>query len=243
MNAVFFTKTSLRSFVWKCLMIGMLGVMLASLSSLCRSQQLSNTHPPVVATVTFSLDFPHSDPEHYSISVDFNGHGRYESGAGNDSYSSEFEVSPASREKLFALTEQAQFFSGNVDSGNRKLAFSGTKTLTYHDGQHDQTARYDYSNLPAVRELTVLFQSMAGTLEYGRRLVYDHRYQKLALDDELKRMEAQVRNNELSELQTVAPLLQQIADDTSVMNVVRARARELIQIGTAASPGRDHNMR
>ena len=30
------------------------------------------------ATVSFSLDFPHSDPDHYSISVTSDGHAKYE---------------------------------------------------------------------------------------------------------------------------------------------------------------------
>jgi hypothetical protein len=76
---------------------------------------------------------------------------------------------------------------------------------------------------------------MGGTLDYGRRLAYYHRYQKLALDEELKRMEMQARNNELSEIQGVASALQEIVEDTSVINVVRARARELIQMGSGAA--------
>jgi hypothetical protein len=76
---------------------------------------------------------------------------------------------------------------------------------------------------------------MAATLEYGRRLAYYHRYQKLALDDELKRMQTQARNDELSEIQSVGPVLQEILDDASVINVVRARAKELIEMGNGAT--------
>jgi hypothetical protein len=76
-----------------------------------------------------------------------------------------------------------------------------------------------------------MFQSIASTLEYARRLLYFHRYQKLALDEELKRMETQAKNNELMELQAVQPVLKQIYDDSSVMNVVRARAERLIEMG------------
>ena len=83
--------------------------------------------------------------------------------------------------------------------------------------------------------MTVLFQNVAATLEYGRRIAYFHRYQKLALDDELKRMEAQARSNELSELQAVQPILQEVFDDTSVINVVRARAKRLVEMGKAAN--------
>jgi hypothetical protein len=84
----------------------------------------------------------------------------------------------------------------------------------------------------------MLFQKMAGTLDYGRRLTYDHRYQKLALDDVLKRMEAQAKSDELTEIQSLTPLLQEIVEDNSVINQVRARAKELIEIGGSAVAGR-----
>ncbi len=64
-------------------------------------------------------------------------------------------------------------------------------------------------------------------MEYGRRLTYYHHYQKLALDDELKQMEDQAKGGQLAEMQAVSPVLQKIYDDTSVMNVVRARALRL----------------
>jgi hypothetical protein len=68
-------------------------------------------------------------------------------------------------------------------------------------------------------------------LEFGRRLAYSHRYQKLALDDELKRMEELARRGELTELQAVKPILEQIYDDNSVINVVRARAERIMAMG------------
>jgi len=153
-------------------------------------------------------------------------------------YASEFDFSPANRLRVFDLAVQAHYFSGKVDSGNHKLAFTGAKKLVYRDGQHTYTADFNYSELPAVQQLTALLQNVAATLEYGRRIVYYHQYQKLALDDELKRMEAQARNNELSELQAVQPVLQEVLDDTSVINVVRARAKRLIEMGKATNSTR-----
>jgi hypothetical protein len=215
----------------------------AAMSELLMSQQAVTGSAASTAVVTFTLDFPKSNPEHYSIAVDAAGHARYEctgrvaEDSEEEEYQAEFEVSAGTREKIFDWARQAQYFTGKIDSANGKLAFTGKKLLSYEDGQRSTTARYNYSNLEPVRELTGLFQSMAGTLEYGRRLAYYHRYQKLALDEELKHMEAQASNNELREIQSVAPVLQEILDDASVINVVRARAKELIQMGSSAAPG------
>jgi hypothetical protein len=210
------------------------GAMPASLAS----QQAGTAAAQVI---TFTVDFPQSNPQHYSIAVDATGHARYEctgkvaEDSEEQAYQAEFQVSAGNRERIFNWAKQAHYFAGEIDSGNRKLAFTGAKRLSYQDGTRSTNARYNYSNLEPVRELTALFQNMASAQDYGRRLAYYHRYQKLALDDELKRMEAQARNSELSEIQGVAPILQEIVDDTSVINVVRARAKELIEMGSSGA--------
>jgi hypothetical protein len=221
---------------WLTIGVGVLAV--AAMAAPLMSQQVVNGSPASTATVTFTFEFPESNPQHYSIAVDATGHARYECAgkvveeSNDETYQTEFEMSAGNRGRIFEWAKQARYFAGKVDSGNDKLAFTGTKLLSYQDGQRSTMARYNYSNLAPVQQLTALFQSMAATLEYGRRLAYFHRYQKLALDDELKRMEAQARNNELAEIQGVAQILQAIVEDASVIKVVRARAKELIQMGS-----------
>ena len=193
------------------------------------------------ATVTFSLDFPNSDPERYSITVQSDGHARYECSArissdseDRENYQTEFTFSEATRARIFDLAAQAHYFSGKIDSGNHKVAFTGAKKLIYNDGQRETTAAYNYSSLPVIQQLTTLFQSASATLEFGRRLAYFHHYQKLALDEELTHMEDEVRRGDLIELQSVKPVLQEIHDDSSVMNLVRARAQRIMDMGNAA---------
>jgi hypothetical protein len=220
--------------------VGIAVLLLIATSTLSISQQTGNGTTTSPAVVTFTFDFPQSNPEHYSISVDATGRAHYEctEKIAEDSekqvYQSEFEMSAANRNRIFEWAKQAQYFAGKLDSGNRKLAFSGAKILSYEDSQRSFTARYNYSSLAAVQQLTTLFQNVAGTLDYGSRLSYYHHYQKLALDDELKHMEAQAKSSEIDELQAVAPVLQEIIDDASVMKVVRARATQLLQMANSA---------
>jgi len=221
-------------------------IVCASLLPLLASLILTQVpvHAAESASISFSLDFPQSSPEHYQISVESDGHAHYESNGkisadsdAREDYETDFALSDATRTHIFDLAAHAHYFSGKVDSGNKKLAFTGTKKLVYKDGQRNSSAEYNYSALPAVQQLTTLFQSIGATLEFGRRLTYYHRYQKLALDDELKRMEDQAQRGDLAELNAVSPVLQQIYDDSSVMNVVRARARRIMEI----SPVSSHN--
>jgi hypothetical protein len=213
------------------------------LGGLLVAQGTSNGDSSSLPVISFSVDFPASNPSHYSITVDANGHAAYEStvkaddNSDPDTYKMEFVMTEGNRARIFAWTKQANYFSGKLDSGNRKLAFTGDKELSYRDGDRSFTAHYNFSTQEPVRQLTTLFQKMAGTLDYGRQLSFDYRYQKLALDEVLKRMETQAKNDDLSEVQSLDPLLQEIVADGSVINVVRARAKELIQMNSNVASG------
>jgi hypothetical protein len=196
---------------------------------------------PAQAVVTFTVDFPTSAPEHYSIRVQSDGSGLYQSSGRlsmdsdeTDSFDLEFTVGAETRQKIFDLTAKAGYFKKDIDSHHKGLAFTGKKTLAYKDAQRSAESTYNYSLNPAVEALTSLMQDLSATLEFGHRLRYDLQYQKLALDDELKRMETQARSGDLMELGAVKPILQEIYDDSSVMNVVRAKALRIIDMGNAA---------
>lgn len=187
-----------------------------------------------VATVSFTLDFPGSEPSHYAISVNSNSSGSYDSTgkispeAEGDPFHLEFTLSSETRARIFDLARRAHYFQGEIDSGKKNLASTGSKTLIYKDGQRSTRAEYNYSMQPPVQQLTSLFQNLSATLEAGRRLEYFHRYQKLALDEELKRMEEEERGGGMGELAMISPILQRIAEDTTVINPVRARAQRLL---------------
>jgi|SRR5947209_8293169 len=187
------------------------------------------------ATVGFTLDFPGANPGHYEIIVGNDGTGTYKSNGQLDQQSDpaeqaplEFTLSDNVRARIFELSRQAKYFSGKLDSGRKDIANTGVKTLTYKDGKHNTNATYNYSPVTPVREITSIFEGLSITLEFGRRLAYFRKYEKLALEEDLKRMEELQRDKSLGDLQAIAPLLNDIANDKTVMNVARARALRLL---------------
>lgn len=192
--------------------------------------------PDTTAALTFTVEFPKSQPEHYSIRVPSDGVGHYQSSGPRaedsgeaDSFDLDFSIAPNTRQKIFELAAKAGYFQKDVDSHQKGLAFTGTKTLGYKDAQRAGESSYNYSSNAAVQELTSLMQGLSSTLEFGRRLEFDRHYQKLALDEELKRMEEMARSKQLAELLAIQPILDQIVADPSVINVTRARAQRLLQ--------------
>jgi hypothetical protein len=197
---------------------------------------LSYSQMEAAPVVTFTVDFPASQPERYSIRVQSDGPGHYQSSGhlsddsdDPDNFDLEFVLAAEMRHKIFELAAKAGYFQKDVDSHHKGLAFTGKKTLRYKDSRRSGESSYNYSANPAVQELTSLMQSLSATLEFGHRLRYDHHYQKLALDEELKRMEEMAGNNQLIEVAAIQPILDEIIADQSVINVTRARAQRLLE--------------
>src|ERR1700716_2526141 len=196
----------------------------------------SQTEAQAPAVITFTIDFPTSQPEHYSIRVQSDGAARYQSSGRfspdsdeTDSFDLDFTVGADTRQKIFDLAAKGGYFQKDVESNHKNLAFTGKKTLAYKDAQRSGESTYNYSPKPAVQDLTNLMQSLSATLEFGHRLEYDRHYQKLALDEKFKRWGEVSRSRDLIEVAAIQPILDQIIADESVINVTRARAQRLLE--------------
>jgi hypothetical protein len=196
---------------------------------------IAHAQAPELATVTFTLDFPGSRPSHYFVQVQADGKGHYESigqisseSEESDSFTYEFAVSPATRDKIFEYSAKAGYFQKDLDSHRKNMAFTGRKTLAYKNAGRTSEATFNYSPDPTTQELTNLFQGLSATLEFGHRLEYFRRYQKLALDEEMKRMQESARTSPPVEIEAIAPILEQLIADTGVTNITRARAQRLL---------------
>ncbi|HYG99137.1 MAG TPA: hypothetical protein VD837_08395 [Terriglobales bacterium] len=230
----------------------LLGLVIAAL---CVSAQTPDLRPDAqgspVPVITFDLVRPGMNPPHWAIAVESTGRAAYRSDPApenekidGDPYIVKFTVSDATSRRIFELAEQTNRFQGNFDYTKSRIADTGTKTLTYTvghlpsnlaqpvKGQRNQTS-YNWSSNPAIQEITSIFQGIATTLEFARRLDFSRRFDKLGLDAELKRMEEMQKAGQLYEVRAVAPTLTNIMNDVSVMHIARERAKRILK---AASP-------
>ena len=201
---------------------------------------------PAIPTVTFNCLWEAATPQDYTITVRSTATARYvstnplrsvEDRAENPDYDMEFTLSTPGAAKVFALATQAKYFDGDFDYKKHAVADTGKKTLTYADMvRHFQTT-YSWSENPAIDQLSRFFQGLSSTIESGRKLQFLHRFDKLGLEAQLKAMEDEAQNGYLAELQVIAPVLQSIASDASVMNIARQRARRLLELGKAQAAG------
>ena len=191
-------------------------------------------------TVAFSFELTGADPEHYDVAVENSGRAAYASvghatadspgSAPGTPYLVRFTMSPATEMDILELAARAKYFEKPLDYTKGRVANMGTKTLTYSDQKIFHQKTYNYSIIPAVQQLTEIFQNIANTMEGGRRLEFLYKYEKLGLDEELKNLQEEARNNQLREVQAIAPMLQTIVSDESVLNIARQRARRLLNL-------------
>ncbi|HEX8925961.1 MAG TPA: hypothetical protein VF786_09230 [Terriglobales bacterium] len=223
----------------RCLSLAVMLVTSCSLFSQCTKQ----VEPPEGAPlVTFELDWRAADPQFYTISIDSAGRGSYcsqphtEPGeTPGDPYLMKFTTDQRDAAEIFRLAEQLNYFQGKFDNLGKKVAQTGIKTLRYRNGAKQSSTDYNASTNPKLNDLTTLFQHMSTTFELARTLQNELRFDKLGLDDTLKRMEELNRSGQLAELQAIAPTLNEIANDSAVMGVVRQRARRLLSASAVAT--------
>jgi hypothetical protein len=201
-----------------------------------QEQQPWNPTEPVI---TFDFYWEAATPQSYTITLHPSGRASYvsrnptrpEAGSSqvqDPEYTLDFTVSPATSDRIFSLARAANYFQGSFNYKKHPVASTGKKTLTYADPvRHFQTT-YDYTENKDVAEITRLLQGISNTIEHGRKIQFLRRFDKLGLEQELKGMEELQHNGYLVDVQIIAPILENIANDTAVLHIARERAQRLL---------------
>ena len=195
-----------------------------------------------VPTITFSLNWPEALPPFFSVVVEGNGRVAYQSSPKpnnqGDPYLVKFTASPEMQKKLFDTAEQLKHFNGDWDYKKNRVAFTGTKTLTFKNGEQEFHTTYNYSDNIQIQQVTAIFMGISETVEFGRKLAETYKFDKIGVDAVLKNMEQAAKDGRMEELQAIQPILSKIAKDTGMMNISRRRAEFLLsKMPTGASVG------
>lgn len=192
---------------------------------------------PEVPTISFDWVTIGEAPQEFSFTVDSTGRAAIEITAHGAAASTpegapligRFLMPERDRQQIFHLAEEAKFFNGNFDYTRNRIASTGVKTISYADMTRHYSTSYNWSENKAIQQLTHLLTGIYWTEYYGRKLQEQQHYDKLGLDQTLRAMIDSEKRGELNQLQLVQPILQSIAEDGTVMNMARARARQLLQ--------------
>jgi hypothetical protein len=209
-------------------------VLLLALSASAQQEAAPAVSQPAV---TFNFDWGKGIPwRTYSITVREDGNTHFQgtpapdkAGGDTDVFEQDFTMSEANRSKIFDLAKKLNNFHGEFETRLKGIAQTGRKTLEYNSATAHYSSSYNWSQNSDVQTLTRLFVSIANTLDYGRKLAFDYRFDKLGMDARLKELEDLRANHYGEELNAIALILHKIADDPNMMHISRQTAQHLLR--------------
>ncbi len=200
--------------------------------------------------MSFAFVNPALSPASYRIDFDSTGLGHYHSDPGPSSapdaagtipapFDQQIEIRSPLREQLLAVAHGRRFLSGECESRQHKVAFTGQKTLIYEGPEGHGSCTFNWSQDAQLMKAADAFIAVSQTLEQGRRLRLSYLHDRLSLDAELETLANGVKAGTALELENIAPELEAIASDSAIMKRAQTRAASLLSAtpGAAQTPG------
>src|SRR5512146_3309091 len=105
---------------------------------------------------------------------------------------------------IFTLAQKLNYFQGDLDAHVKHVAQTGKKILEYQSPQAHGSATFNYSQNPDVQELWRIFNGISMTIDYGQKLTFQYRFDKLGMNQRLKELEELQTSHGVEELHVIA---------------------------------------
>lgn len=139
----------------------------------------------------------------------------------------DIRVSPKFAAHAFQIAQHHKFFNAACES-HLKVAFQGTKKLSYTGPQGTGSCEFNYSRDAEIQGLGDSLVAVATTIVEGARLETLLQHDPLGLDEEIQNMKEAVDDGRAQQVCSIRKILQQLADNPAVLDRVRKRARALL---------------
>src|SRR5206468_2634162 len=186
---------------------------------------------PSGAKLTFRRVFKGSSPEFIEITVrEDSDTAAYEiRQLDEDPGALPFQVSAAWRAKMFDLAAQLKHFQGQDLDVHRKIANLGEKTFRWEQGAETHECKFNYTLSAPANQLLRIFEGLARQQDLLVLLQRRMKYDRLGINDALLQFETDFTKGIFPEPQRALPLLDQIGNDSKVVEIARQRARALAE--------------
>jgi hypothetical protein len=185
------------------------------------------------------LDFsnPGLTPSQWTLEFHPDGRGHFRSERGNadrgdkhieaPDIDRDIQVSPKFAAHAFLVAQHHKFFNAICES-HMKVAFQGTKKLSYEGPEGTGSCEFNYSRNAEIQELGDSLVAVATTLIEGARLETLYQHDPLGLDQEIQNVQDAVADGRAQQICSIQGILLRLADDPAILDRVRKRARELL---------------
>jgi hypothetical protein len=130
-------------------------------------------------------------------------------------------------EHVFQVAERKNLFRSGCDS-HAKVAFQGTKTLSYSGPAGQGSCAFNYSKDAEIQSLGDSLVSVATTLIEGARLQTLLLHDRLGLDKETEVLVESAADGRAQQIGSIRDILERLAEDPAVLERVKRRARMLL---------------
>lgn len=188
------------------------------------------------AVIVFQMDRPGVPVPTYTFTVHEDGRGVYQATRAATPNEPAPEASPEplllrpeTTAELFRKVRSTNRLEGGCASKAKHVADMGNKMLRYAGADWAASCRYNYTENKAVAGLAEMFQGMSYTLEAGRNLRREQKFDHLGLDREMTLLAQGVHEGRALEVSNIAPVLRSLVEDPQVLERVRSRAAHLLE--------------
>lgn len=182
----------------------------------------------------FSRDFPGSVPPYIQVTVDKNGDAEYRE-AVDDELPLKFKLADAETKTVFDLADKLDHFKNPLEAPV-KVAFMGTKTFRYVDGERKSEVKFNYTADTNAQALLDWFEKMAESAQRRIDLERAAKYDHLGVLKALLQLETAMMHGRAVAPEQYLPILDRIIKNESYMHTARARASEIAESIRGAKP-------
>ena len=137
------------------------------------------------------------------------------------------QLSQSFTDQVFAVARQRKLFAFPCES-HMKVAFQGTKRLSYSGPEGGGACSYNYSKDKTIQALGNSLVAVEATILSGARMEKLLQHDRLGLDAELDSLQEGVEQGNALEISTIRETLTRIAGDEEVLERARKKARLLL---------------
>jgi hypothetical protein len=175
----------------------------------------------------YSREFPGSVPPYISVSVTKSGDAEYRE-AVDDELPLKYKLSTTETEAVFALAEKLEYFKLKLESP-AKVAFMGTKTFRFENGDQKGEAKFNYSENQFAQILQDWFERMCESAQHHIELERTVKYDRLGVMNALILLEGSFERERVVGATQFLPLLDRIIANENFMHAARSRASEIAE--------------
>ena len=129
--------------------------------------------------------------------------------------------------RIFQTVHSKKILHGHCES-HLKVAFQGTKKISYSGPDGEGGCEFNYSTDKDVQELGESLVAVGSTLIEGARLELLYQHDPLGLDKAIQYVVEASDDGRLQQICTIRNILERLEDDPRVLDRVRKRARMLL---------------